>query len=178
MARRPAPIECDVFHIDILVASSCGGIQCESSRAQGGKVADKCEAAALEDVVENEQHAEEDDESVWRYADVDSQNRRREAECEAGQCAEQQAERHVIACIHAVGYQTVDETRQTVDESHHGQNDTEARVGDAVLGRKTGHGEREVLSDEVEQRITDHRHDDSSRLPVIEQFLLTYYNGR
>ncbi len=37
MARRPAPIECDVFHIDILVASSCGGIQCESSRAQGGK---------------------------------------------------------------------------------------------------------------------------------------------
>ena len=36
MASRLAPIECEVFHTDIFVASSVGGIQCVSSRAQGG----------------------------------------------------------------------------------------------------------------------------------------------
>lgn len=37
MTTSPAPIECEVFHTDILVASSLGGIQWVSSRAQGGK---------------------------------------------------------------------------------------------------------------------------------------------
>ena len=36
MASRLAPIECEVFHTDILVASSVGGIQWVSSRAHGG----------------------------------------------------------------------------------------------------------------------------------------------
>ena len=36
MASRLAPIECEVFHTDILVASSVGGIQWVSNRAHGG----------------------------------------------------------------------------------------------------------------------------------------------
>ena len=36
MTTSPAPIECEVFHTDILVASCLGGIQCVSSRAHGG----------------------------------------------------------------------------------------------------------------------------------------------
>ena len=36
MMARPAPIEWEVFQTDILVASSVGGIQWVSRRAQGG----------------------------------------------------------------------------------------------------------------------------------------------
>ena len=36
ITTRPAPIECEVFHTDIFVASSVGGIQWVSRRAQGG----------------------------------------------------------------------------------------------------------------------------------------------
>ena len=36
ITTRPAPIECEVFHTDIFVASCVGGIQWVSRRAQGG----------------------------------------------------------------------------------------------------------------------------------------------
>jgi hypothetical protein len=37
MAKILAPMECEVFQIDCFVANSCGGIQCDKSRAHGGK---------------------------------------------------------------------------------------------------------------------------------------------
>ncbi len=128
------------------------------------------ESAALKDVVEHQQDAEQHHQSMGRDAEPDSENLRAEAERHACQHAQQQSDGHVPAAVHAVGDESVHEARQTVNETYDGHYETEARVRDAVLGRKARDGEREVLAHEIEERVTDHRGDDGAVLPILEFF--------
>ena len=84
------------------------------------------------------------------HTQLHAQNRGAEAKREARQHAEQKADRHMVTTIHTVRQQTIHKTREAVDKTYDGHNNTEAGVRDTVLGRQTGDGEREVLTHEVE----------------------------
>ena len=76
------------------------------------------------------------------------------------------------ATIDAVGQHTVHELRYAIEETTQREDDTEARLGDAILGGETGHRKRKVLTDKVEEDVANHRADDGTPLPILEFFLL------
>ena len=91
-----------------------------------------------------------------------------ESEREVGQRAQRQTDGHVPAGVHAVGQNAVGETRKAVDQAVQGEEDAEARLRNAEIGFQAGHGQRKILAHEVEERVTDHRRDDRTHLPILE----------
>ena len=133
------------------------------------------EAAPLEHVVQNQQHAEQDDQRMDERRPVGLPRNpcaddRTAAENEVDDRTHRQARHHVPAAVGAVRQYAVDEFRHAVDQPDEGHDDAEGRFRDAVLGRKTGNGEREVLANEIKNGVTDHRSDDRPPLPVFESF--------
>ena len=93
-----------------------------------------------------------------------------ESEGEVGQRTEREPDGHVPAGVHAVGQDTVHETRKPVDHTVQGQENTQAGFRDPQVGLQAGHRQREVFTHEVKERITHHRGDDGTRLPILEAF--------
>ena len=93
-----------------------------------------------------------------------------ESEGEVREGAERQTDGHVPAGVHAVGQDTVHETRKPVDHTVQGQENTQAGFRDPQVGLQAGHRQREVFTHEVKERITHHRGDDGTRLPILEAF--------
>ena len=91
-----------------------------------------------------------------------------ESEGEVGQCAERKSDSHVPAGVHPVGQNAVHETRKSVDHAVQGQENSQTGFRDPQIGLKAGHGQRKVFTHEVKERVTDHRGDDRTGLPVLE----------
>ena len=94
-----------------------------------------------------------------------------ETEGEIGQRAERESRGHEEACVEPVGQNTVDETRKAVDQPVERKENTQAGFRNTQVGFEPRHGQRKVLADEIEERITDHRGDERAHLPVLEAFL-------
>ena len=74
--------------------------------------------------------------------------------------------------IYAVSQHSVEKFRYAVEKSSQREDNTEARLGDTLLGGQARHCEREVLADKVEEDVADHSSDDGTPLPILEFFLL------
>ena len=103
------------------------------------------EAAPLEHVVQNQQHAEQDDQRMDERRPVGLPRNpcaddRTAAENEVDDRTHRQARHHVPTAVGAVRQYAVDEFRHAVDQPDEGHDDAEGRFRDAVLGRKTGNG--------------------------------------
>ena len=108
---------------------------------------------------------------MWSFANLYAEQSGHKAKCKAGQSAERKAYRHMIAGIHSIRQDAVEVAREAIykaDDSHY---DTERGVRDTVLGCQTRHCEREVLTNEVEEGVAQHRHDDGAPLPNPKSFL-------
>ena len=79
--------------------------------------------------------------------------------------AERESECHHLAGGIAVRDDSVQETSDTVDDSAAGQEGPELDLRDADLPEER-HRDRQVLADDVVERIADHR--DGQRLPLPE----------
>ena len=64
-----------------------------------------------------------------------------EAETEIGQSTEHKAQGHEDLGTHPLNYETVQEAAEAIDERAYAYDDTEARVGDTILGREARHGD-------------------------------------
>ena len=91
-----------------------------------------------------------------------------ESEQEVDSHADGKTDDQVPARVGPVGKDSVQELGDTVDDACDREYDTEAGIGDAEFLLEERHGEREVLPDEIEHRIADHRADDHPPLPVFE----------
>ena len=125
---------------------------------------------ALEEVVQQQEQAEDEHHGVdklWSRALAGDEVTQVGAKTEGvvGCGTEQQSYRHVVA---RVGEIAVEKSRRTIDHRHQGHDDTEAGLGDAIFGGKSGDGKREVLSHEVEDGIAYHGGEDGAPLPVFE----------
>ena len=134
------------------------------------------EARPLQHAVDHPHDAHEEDQRIVELrtrtlardplAHVDA-----ETEGEIGQRAERESRGHEEACVEPVGQNTVDETRKAVDQPVERKENTQAGFRNTQVGFEPRHGQRKVLADEIEERITDHRGDERAHLPVLEAFL-------
>ena len=131
------------------------------------------EAHALEVLVQDNRHAHDQDEGLDEAGPILHPCDPRaevgtETEGEVGNGTEYQTRGHYDAGADAVHDISVDETRETVNQRAGKENPAEALVRDTKFGRQTRHGQREVLTYEIEQGISHHRHQDGAPLPIFE----------
>ena len=81
---------------------------------------------------------------------------------------------HVPTGIQFVSNQSVQEARNSIDNGHQSHYYTETGFGDAKLCTQSGNGKGEVLANKIEKRITNHRCDDYTILPMKK--LSTYFH--
>ena len=99
-----------------------------------------------------------------------------EAESEIGKGAEEQTYSHKDLGADLLHDEAVDKTAEAVNQRAYCYDDTETGVGNAILSRKTRHGNGKILADEIVDGIDNHRHHDGMPLPRFEILsVLTHY---
>ena len=155
------------------VPDRCFGGQFLRRHPPGKQMVARREAAALEQIVQNEQGGHDDDHRTHELCpphlacnQISQFVRPAEQEVEDGTGG--QTDGQMPPGDGPVRDDAVDELRQAVNNADKAQDDAEAGVGDAVFLAEGRHGEGEVLADKIEQGVADHRTDDDPPLPVFE----------
>lgn len=137
------------------------------------KMVARGETASLENVVDDKQNGHHDDDAIDKVRTIfltcdPMADDVAEAEDVVAEGTDAQAQHQMPAGIGAIGDNAVYELGDTVNYADKRQNYAETGIGNSVLGPEHRHGKGEVFPDKIKHRVTCHRADDYTPLPMSE----------
>ena len=131
------------------------------------------ESATLQKIVKHQNYAEN---QHHRIGELRSRGLTRQERAEVGTKAEgvvghrtqEEADGHMVTRIDAVGNQSVQEARHTINHGNQRHDDPETGLGDAILGTQARDSKRKILPDKIKQGVTHHGRDDRTPLPILK----------